>query len=61
MNQILLEEGDEDDYEDSEDEESDDDVEDITEEDIEGAEIMPEDLIEADSDFEVIHFGDEEE
>ena len=59
--EVLVEEGDEDDYEDYEDEESDDDVEDITEEDIEGAEIMPEDLIEADSDFEVIHFGDEEE
>ena len=59
--EVLVEEGDEEDYEDSEDEESDDDIEDITEEDIEGAEIMPEDLIEADSDFEVIHFGDEEE
>ena len=59
--EVLVEEGDEDDYEDSEDEEPDDVVEDITEEDIEGAEIMPEDLIEADSDFEVIHFGDEEE
>jgi len=59
--EIIVEDGDEDDYEDSEDEESDgDDAEDITEEDIEGAEIMPEDLIEDDPDFEVIHYGDEE-
>jgi len=54
--EVFVEEGDEDDYED-EDSESE---EDITEEDIEGAEIMPDDLIEGDSDFEIIEFKDEE-
>jgi len=57
--EVIVEEGDEDDYEDEADETPEETE--ITEEDIEGADILPTDLIEDDSDFEVIHFGDEEE